>query len=164
MSTYRGSIRTDAVRSERSWAGSVLRLRENNNGEIAPPYFMASGHMRARQEEREIPDELVNETIQLGIVKSTLRGQNRNIHRLHVADHIVVITAGIEQQRGRDMESEPEVQRQRVGVTTYRHELVGPWSAVTEMQDNTLALNNAYLFLQVLGIVNYWIFLLTALL
>jgi hypothetical protein len=129
-----------AARTERSWAGSVFRLREEG-GQILPLYFVASDHLRTRQMERDIPGPLIDETLRDGIVKGE-RSQRQNstpLTKLYASDHIVVITS----------ESVKKGATEFTGITSYRHELVGPWSAVTTMQHDRLVLDDAYLFIQV---------------
>jgi hypothetical protein len=134
MCAVMASTLNTAARTERSWAGSVFRLREEG-GQILPQYFIASDHLRTRQIERDIPGPLIDETIRGGIIKSE-RSQR---HKLYASDHIVVITSETVKRGATEI----------TGITSYRHELVGPWSAVTTMQDDRLVLDDAYLFIQV---------------
>ena len=125
----------NAARTERSWAGSVFRLKEEG-GQILPQYFIASDHLRTRQNEMAIPSPLIDETLREGIVNSE---EQSHKHKLYASDHIVVVTS----------ESVKRGVTEIKGITSYRHELVGPWSAVAEIQDDSFVLDNAYLFIQV---------------
>ena len=90
-------------------------------------------HMRERQDERGISNDLVRETVMDGIVTD-----QRNSRLLHVSDHIIVVS------EDRD--------RQRVGITTFVHPLLDVWHAdsLTSQNSQIHSLDTAYFFFQVL--------------
>ena len=89
-------------------------------------------HMRERQDQRGIPQALVRETVVDGIVTD-----QRNSRLLHVSDNIIVIS--------------DDRDRRRVGITTFRHELLDVWRAdhSTTDQADVKDLKTAYFFFQV---------------
>ena len=144
------------ARTERAWAGSVLTLKEKD-GVILPEYFATTDHFRLRQEQRDINDPLVIETLREGHMvdsKPDSRRHSGKIHKLYIADHVVVVTAedlikdkGKTKTENSDQQQLPDI----IGVTTYRHDLMGPWSAITHADRNRgrLEIDNSYLFFQV---------------
>ncbi len=92
-----------------------------------------SKHMKGRQRERGISDALIQEVMSDGLITDQLDSRS-----LHISDHVIVISS-----------------RDRVGITTFRHPLLGEWradrsSALTSAAKN---LDTAYFFFQVCGMV-----------
>ena len=89
-----------------------------------------SGHMMDRQGERRISDALVREVMANGLIV-----EQGNSGSLHVSDHAIVVRRG------------------RVGITTFRHPLLGEWRAERSSALSTTETKNldtAYFFNQVI--------------
>lgn len=89
--------------------------------------------MRDRQRERGIPDALVSEVIADGLITDQLDSRS-----LHLSDHVIVIRNT----------------RDRVGITTFRHPLLGEWRADRSSAHTSTAkiLDTAYFFFQVCSV------------
>ena len=90
--------------------------------------------MKERQEERGVSDSLVREVVADGLILDQLGSAT-----LHVSDHIIVISS-----------------KQNIGVTTYRHPLLGEWRAGRSSpieNDGVKILDTSYFFFQVTPIL-----------
>jgi hypothetical protein len=89
--------------------------------------------MKGRQRERGISDALVREVMADGLITDHL-----DFRSLHVSDHAIVISS-------RDRLGD------RLGITTFRHPLMGEWRADRSPAFTSTAkkLDTAYFFFQV---------------
>ena len=136
------SVVSGTACSKISRSSFALKLKIKN-GIVLPGCFESSNHFRQRQEDRNISDPLVVETLQYGRIMDTRESrnrENREDHSLHVADHVIVVT----------VDSVDAGSRRSFGVTTYRNELSGPWSAVSNSESEILQLDTTHLFFQVI--------------
>ncbi len=87
-----------------------------------------SKHMKGRQRERGISDALVTEVMADGLITDQLDSRS-----LHVSDYAIVISS------------------RKVGITTFRHPLMGEWRADRSTANTSTAknLDTAYFFFQV---------------
>ncbi len=88
-----------------------------------------SKHMKGRQIERGISDAMVAEVMADGLITD-----EHDSRSLHVSDHVIVISS-----------------RDRRGITTFRHPLLGEWRADRTPALSSMAknLDTAYFFFQV---------------
>eukprot|EP00292_Cryptomonas_paramecium_P011772 CAMPEP_0113673660 /NCGR_PEP_ID=MMETSP0038_2-20120614/6980_1 /TAXON_ID=2898 /ORGANISM="Cryptomonas paramecium" /LENGTH=306 /DNA_ID=CAMNT_0000590141 /DNA_START=29 /DNA_END=945 /DNA_ORIENTATION=+ /assembly_acc=CAM_ASM_000170 len=107
-----------SVNSQKSRATSVRNM-------------LRSRHFEERQDEREISEEMVDETLKEGAVLD-----EQGNRKLHVSDHFVVITQ-------RDSHHQKPL-----GITAFPHGLTGEWRAVQDYTGGKLQLDTCYEFLQ----------------